>query len=80
MRSYLNRFLIFAIITAGATKYIPMFSSINEIPHPNIFSSVSTSTMFSNVNDVSIGVSASLTVYLNTGLSLSKSATAGENE
>jgi len=35
---------IATIAAAGATKYIPMLSSIRLIPYPNISSSVSTST------------------------------------
>ena len=54
-----SNFLIDIIKITGAAKYIPMLSSINDTPHPNICSSVSTSTQFSNINDVRIGTSAS---------------------
>ena len=69
---FLEIFLIQTLSrTAGATKYIPMFSNMIPIPYPSISDSESMSAYCNNVSEVRSGVNASFTVSLNAGFSLS---------
>ena len=66
------------IPNAGSPMYIPRFNAITERPSPRTSDSESAFCMIAN--DEIIGVIASLTASLNSGLSRSMSAMYGENE